>query len=908
MGHLTTERKMRTSVDKRRKVNDGLPEYARRAKPQVRRQNSIEAGIAKSRFRGDRLHWTDVGNNGRADNFYEQIEHKREMLESSKGDGSELASQGRNGWCITKEIAVRDDPLKNRNIYAENNLDIDRKGMPKEKLRESRNDDEVRRLAHISKRSRDENIRHLVDPKKKKKSEQELEPKRELLRKSQAKEINHVSGGTAASGGEKGNSISQLETHSAVVHSELLEECGLANQVYDVGHRRDGEDHTRHVKDGSKVGNGHKADSHEGLPTKIKERTITRFHHGTGRFDAPSQRKDRLCSVICEYNTSPVRHVGYERKRGGSARGYDGQHRRFPRESVRGYSKADRRVESKIRYGKNVKEKDERFTRRRPTYRVQEYDKVRRQSHKNAQYLDNGVVKEKWELCTRALKTRDGTAMIDLTETNYENASLMTDVWEVKRIFSSKIVVPDLEWEESNPLSASVPTENGFVRESNHVEEESSKAPEDVGQGVQSQRATQLEKCIKTEGCPTRGDERSKDEDVEANQDKADEHRESEVTKLQHENSRLAAISRLTRSDGGEKTSAKVHEVKERHARRKVRETKHNSELQGKDEHRRGLEVAVALGKNSSDLKSTRPEGMISRKSPEMYLSKAVKGGKERKVKSKEYVLRRQAIKVGRARDVGGQDLSSHEPKHHKHRRRSYSISPKLRNLSPEKKEHGKSMSPRRSEKDLSEWEKFERERNNTLAAFDSRYRRFGGGTSGLGGYSPRRRRSEAAIKTPSPPPRSPERRKPRAWDLPPPGMDRSMVAAISAAHQAAAHQAAIQHAAAVASVTPLVSGSVHLSPGATSASASCGLTPAPTMIPSLLHQVNPAVTAVTLTQATRPLRRLYVGNVPATVSDGELLEFMNAAMLSANANHLAGTKPCINCTVRDAFILCILM
>ncbi|KAG6542559.1 hypothetical protein Mapa_016030 [Marchantia paleacea] len=206
-------------------------------------------------------------------------------------------------------------------------------------------------------------------------------------------------------------------------------------------------------------------------------------------------------------------------------------------------------------------------------------------------------------------------------------------------------------------------------------------------------------------------------------------------------------------------------------------------------------------------------------------------------------------------------------------------------------------MSPRRSEKDLSEWEKFERERNNTLAAFDSRYRRFGGGTSGLGGYSPRRRRSEAAIKTPSPPPRSPERRKPRAWDLPPPGMDRSMVAAISAAHQAAA-QAAIQHAAAVASVTPLVSGSVHLSPGATSASASCGLTPAPTMIPSLLHQVNPAVTAVTLTQATRALRRLYVGNVPATVSDGELLEFMNAAMLSANANHLAGTKPCINCSV----------
>lgn len=47
-----------------------------------------------------------------------------------------------------------------------------------------------------------------------------------------------------------------------------------------------------------------------------------------------------------------------------------------------------------------------------------------------------------------------------------------------------------------------------------------------------------------------------------------------------------------------------------------------------------------------------------------------------------------------------------------------------------------------------------------------------------------------------------------------------------------------------------------------------------------------------------RSIRRLYVGNVPQTVSDGELMEFMNAAMLSANANHIPRTKPCINCMV----------
>lgn len=173
---------------------------------------------------------------------------------------------------------------------------------------------------------------------------------------------------------------------------------------------------------------------------------------------------------------------------------------------------------------------------------------------------------------------------------------------------------------------------------------------------------------------------------------------------------------------------------------------------------------------------------------------------------------------------------------------------------SPRSNSHrGRSPSPHHKDKE-------ERDRaNHDITENDgsNRYRR-----SGLGGYSPRRRRSDAAIKTPSPPPRSPERKKPRAWDLPPVGMDSGVAAAMAAAHQAAAQQAA-----AFASVSSLVT-------------------------------ANPALAAVSLTQATRNLRRLYIGNVPATVSDGELLEFINAAMLSVNANHLPGTKPCINCMV----------
>lgn len=215
--------------------------------------------------------------------------------------------------------------------------------------------------------------------------------------------------------------------------------------------------------------------------------------------------------------------------------------------------------------------------------------------------------------------------------------------------------------------------------------------------------------------------------------------------------------------------------------------------------------------------------------------------------------------------------------------------------------ESSRSSLPRldRSE-EREDWDKTGREKEPKVDFYDSRYRRFGGGTSGLGGYSPRRRRSDAAIKTPSPPSRSPERRKSRAWDLTPPGVNSDVVAAISHATQ---HAAAYQ-ASALTSVAPLVSVNVLKSVPATSGyPASAPLPGVPSsLIPSMMQQVNPALSAVTLTQATRPLRRLYVGNVPSTVSDGELLEFMNAAMLSANANHLPGTKPCINCSVSRSF------
>jgi hypothetical protein len=184
-------------------------------------------------------------------------------------------------------------------------------------------------------------------------------------------------------------------------------------------------------------------------------------------------------------------------------------------------------------------------------------------------------------------------------------------------------------------------------------------------------------------------------------------------------------------------------------------------------------------------------------------------------------------------------------------------------------------------------------EKSPTPGFSDCRNRRFRVGSSGLGGYSPRRRRSETAIKTPSPPPRSPDRRKTRAWDMVPVGIDSKVVAAIAAAHTA--QQAVAKQVSTLSSISPLVSMNIINPNNNLNVASNPNLS---TIIPSILHQVNQPLTTVTLTQATRSIRRLYVGNVPSTVSDGELMEFMNAAMLSANANHIPGTKPCINCIV----------
>ncbi|KAG6395232.1 hypothetical protein SASPL_145873 [Salvia splendens] len=127
-----------------------------------------------------------------------------------------------------------------------------------------------------------------------------------------------------------------------------------------------------------------------------------------------------------------------------------------------------------------------------------------------------------------------------------------------------------------------------------------------------------------------------------------------------------------------------------------------------------------------------------------------------------------------------------------------------------------------------------------------------GNNSSGLGGYSPRKRKTEAAAKTPSPTRRSPEKRA-AGWDLQP-----------------------------YPTITPV----------------------APTVVKPIgisLHTISSqlhAVESIQLTQATRPKRRLYIENLPLSASEKDLIECINKRLLSSGVNYVQGTQPCIGCII----------
>ncbi|KAJ8547207.1 hypothetical protein K7X08_010793 [Anisodus acutangulus] len=162
----------------------------------------------------------------------------------------------------------------------------------------------------------------------------------------------------------------------------------------------------------------------------------------------------------------------------------------------------------------------------------------------------------------------------------------------------------------------------------------------------------------------------------------------------------------------------------------------------------------------------------------------------------------------------------------------------------------------------------------------DSHSNRHEGSTSGLGGYSPRKRKSEAAAKTPPPTNRSPER-KAAGWDLPPASAGTSVTDSVPSSFKSSM-QSVIPHTHQLSSVVPASS----FIPKVAGVSYK--------YLSSSIH----AIDSVQLTQATRPMRRLCVENLPNSASEKDILDWINKFLLSSGVNRIQGTQPCISCMI----------
>lgn len=209
-------------------------------------------------------------------------------------------------------------------------------------------------------------------------------------------------------------------------------------------------------------------------------------------------------------------------------------------------------------------------------------------------------------------------------------------------------------------------------------------------------------------------------------------------------------------------------------------------------------------------------------------------------------------------------------------RRKSPSFSPRARkrtHYDEDRTENSVKNGSRKSHSDV------ERSRVATNGS-SSHSHRYVSPTSGLGGYSPRKRKTEAAVKTPSPSKHSLEKKR-AGWDLPPLGTDNSLavqssnITTLSALHDVAP----------ATSVDPIAV--------------------KPLSVPLLNDsstRKNADIDSVQLTQATRPLRRLYLENLPASASESAVIESLNKLLLTAGVSHIQGAQPCISCIVSLKF------
>lgn len=200
--------------------------------------------------------------------------------------------------------------------------------------------------------------------------------------------------------------------------------------------------------------------------------------------------------------------------------------------------------------------------------------------------------------------------------------------------------------------------------------------------------------------------------------------------------------------------------------------------------------------------------------------------------------------------------------RYHK-REKSISLSPRLHKRSYH--EESSSHFRGRLGRQYSDTDKY---RTSWSGGYDNRHYQHRG--SGLGGYSPRKRRINNTSKSPSPMTGSPEK-KATTWDQPPAGsLPASILSASTNADNFPSHHI-MQN---VSKILPAPSANTTETVSNTSAD------------------------SIQLTQATRPMRRLYIENLPPSASDKTMTEWLNGVLYSSGSQP-QGT-PCISCIVSD--------
>ncbi|XP_011030446.1 PREDICTED: uncharacterized protein LOC105129896 [Populus euphratica] len=334
------------------------------------------------------------------------------------------------------------------------------------------------------------------------------------------------------------------------------------------------------------------------------------------------------------------------------------------------------------------------------------------------------------------------------------------------------------------------------------------------------------------------------------------------------------------RTEIKEKTNEKIHD------RRKVDKRPSNiSESEAVKKHSRDMQkdrhVDKSRGKSERDRKEKYRNG-IDDKSRDRNAAKKHDLGKGHHLETSERKERKESSKYHHE-ELRLKRRRSRSREHEDRNRRSISRSPRAhKHGSYHKREHVELSS--HSVKERSGRQQSDAENNQLTNSSSSRHqRRHGGFASGLGGYSPRKRKTEAAVKTPSPTKRSPEKKSAK-WDLAPEETS-SVFPAVILSNFQSPNETASSNIHEVVSAVPVVSVPMKPLSGVS--------------LSSLSTAMKVSTESIQLTQATHPIRRLYMENIPASASEKAVMDCLNNFLISSGVNHIQGTQPCISCIMQ---------